>query len=191
MSFDDFEIRLDRPGWKPYGAKVKADGTFAWSGLPDILTVSASGTQGWRLRSAMWQGKDLLETGLDLNDSTGDVTGVVLTFTDRPAGVVTGVVKSEGGSIDPACTVVIFPTSSGPWPAFTPRIASDRPATNGKFEFRDLPAGDYYVVTVRDPGDDDWRTPEFLRPLISRATRVTLHEGEQLNLTLRSPVEAP
>jgi hypothetical protein len=190
-SFEDFEIRLDRPGWKPYGAKVKEDGTFVWSGLPALLTLSAGGPPGWRLRSATWQGKDLLETGLDLNDSTGDVTGVVLTYTDRPAATIAGVVKSEGGSIDPVCTVIIFPTSSGPWPAFSPRIASDRPATNGKFEFRYLPPGDYYLATVRDLGEGDWRTPEFLRPLIGRATRVTLREGEQLNVTLRSPVESP
>jgi hypothetical protein len=63
-------------------------------------------------------------------------------------------------------------------------VVSQRPATNGLYEFRDLPPGDYYVTTVRDLGEGEWRTPEFLRPHIAHATRVTLREGEQLNLAL-------
>jgi hypothetical protein len=190
---NDIEIRLDRPGWMPYGAKVAQDGTFSWTGLPEKLTLSASVSHapapGWVLRSAMWQGRDLLQTGLNLDDATGDVTGAVLTFTDRHSGIV-GVVRSEDGRPDAACTVIVFSTTAGPWPEYSPRIASDRPATNGKFEFRDLPAGAYYIVTVRDPGNDDWRAPEFLRPLIPRALRITLREGEQINLTLVSPVSS-
>ena len=118
--FEDVEIKLDRPGWMPYGTKVNGDGTFAWAGLPEVLSVSATARTGWRLRSAMWRGRDLLETGLDLNDATGDVTGVVLTFTDRSSGIA-GVIRSEQGQPDSACIIVVFPTTSGPWAASSTR----------------------------------------------------------------------
>jgi hypothetical protein len=195
-------INLDREGWKPYGVATRADGTFAWSGLPEVFTLSAGVADapapapspvegpGWRLRSAMWRGRDLLEAPLDLNDATGDVTGVVLTFTDRTARL-SGVVRGEDGTPDAACTVVVFPVTAGPWPAFSPRVGSVRPATDGRYQFRELPAGEYFITTVRDLPPGNWRTSEALAPLAAGATRVILREGDEKSLALKTPRRRP
>jgi hypothetical protein len=59
------------------------------------------------------------------------------------------------------------------------RIQATRPATDGRFSFRSLPAGDYRLVAVTDIETGQWFDPAFLRPLLGASIGITLAEGEQ------------
>jgi hypothetical protein len=60
-----------------------------------------------------------------------------------------------------------------------------RPASDGKFSAKNLPAGDYRLVAVSDVAPDQWYDAAFLRSLVAVATPVTLAEGERRDLALR------
>jgi hypothetical protein len=54
------------------------------------------------------------------------------------------------------------------------------------YEFTALPPGDYYIAAVGARGPEDWRDPRFLDRLVGAATKVTLNEGDEKTLALRT-----
>lgn len=171
------------------GAMVNHDnrstGTFTTPGYPAgtyFLRVGGSPT-GWMFKSAMFEGRDLSESPFDLMK---DMTGVVVTFTDRWSGIG-GVVRSAQGSGDDSATVLVFPTDAQGWTStgLNPRrLRSTRTNAKGDFGLSSLPAGDYYVVAVPEEQAADWRDPKFLEAAARAATQVTILEGEQKKLDL-------
>ena len=69
------------------------------------------------------------------------------------------------------------------------RLQSARPATDGRFIFHDLPAGDYLLAALTDADPASWRTVDFLSQLAPLALRVSVREGEAVvqNLAVREP----
>jgi hypothetical protein len=171
-------LQLDRDDFMPTPVEVRADGTFERSVLPGVYQFGAYVAPGWRLQSATKDGRDLLDTPLEFSLASGSLTGVELTSSDLHT-KVSGVVATTAGAPVTACYVVAFPADRALWSAPFRRLAARRPATNGRFTFEDLPAGDYFLAVVRDLDPGTWRTPETLAPLVARATRVTLRDGEQ------------
>jgi hypothetical protein len=64
-------------------------------------------------------------------------------------------------------------------------VQSTRPATDGQFAVRDLPAGDYYIAALTDVAPEDLGDATFLAGLVSSAVKVTLAEGEKKTQDLR------
>jgi carboxypeptidase family protein len=184
------EIFLDGPGvhGKQGPIFARADGSFegpAWPGLPTITTVLPdSADPGWYLASAMLNGRDLLDRPPELERATGDLTGVVLTFLDRPTRLA-GTVTDTAGIPATGCTVVVFPADRQLWSSLYRRLRSARPDTKGRFVFDNLPPGNYLMTTVPDLDPRSWRTPAFLETLISTSQRLSLGEGEQKTQDLR------
>ena len=60
---------------------------------------------------------------------------------------------------------------------------------DGSFTVRGLPAGDYFVAAVDwmqpSPGFGEWQDPEILDALSRRASRVTLTDGQRVQLALK------
>jgi hypothetical protein len=88
-------------------------------------------------------------------------------------------VKSSAGAAVTECFVVVFPADRELWNAFSRRLTTTRPATNGGFLFRDLPPGEYLINTVPALDSRAWRNREFLEPLVPASMHVTLREGDQ------------
>jgi hypothetical protein len=82
-------------------------------------------------------------------------------------------------------TVIAFTTNRSWWVPPFRRIRTTRPATDGHFEFQDLPPGEYYLAAVTDLAPDDVRDAEFLAQAVGTAIRVTIGEGEQKVQNLR------
>ena len=59
------------------------------------------------------------------------------------------------------------------------RILTARPATDGTFSFRDLPAGDYKLVAVEDAEPDSWYDPNVLKQMMAGSMSVKITEGER------------
>jgi hypothetical protein len=127
------------------------DGSFATANIsPAAYTLSASlpaeAGQGWWLRSALSKGRDLLDGPLAFQPGE-NVSDVVLTFSDQHS-ELSGVLQSIAGVASPEYFVVVFPEDRTSWRPNARRIRSTRPATDGKFSIRDLPAGDYLAEAI-------------------------------------------
>lgn len=177
---------------------VRADGTFEIVGLAPgryqvQVTVPAPAGQSWWFRSAMVGRRDVLDSTLDIMLGT-DVTDAVLTLTDRRTELA-GTLQSAAGLPAPEYFVIVLPadpalrtTGSG---VGLRRVKSTRPATDGKFSFTDLPAGDYLLVALADVEPNEWEKSEFLQEIASSGLKVTIGEGEKkiqdLRISSRSP----
>jgi hypothetical protein len=132
----------------------------------------------------MLGGQDLADTPVDID--SGDVTGVMLTFTDRPS-ELSGTVSASGSDAG-AATVIIFPADSSGWVGYgsqSRRLRNVRVDKNGTYMAPNLPAGDYLVAAVPDKQAGEWQNPKFLGELASSATRVRVGVGEKATQNLQ------
>jgi hypothetical protein len=181
-------LMLESADGRPIGAPTP-NPPVAWT--PDAFTLSglsggsyflkvSNSPAGWMFKSAMLDGRDISESPLDLQR---DVSGIVITFTDRWSGLG-GTVQGRGAD---GATVMMFPIDSQSWSNYgsTPRrLKSARVNAQGRFGMSSVPPGDYYVVAIADELSDDWRDPKMLDALARVATRVTIMEGEHKTVDL-------
>ena len=109
---------------------------------------------------------------------------VVLTLTDRHSSL-SGAFQDATGRATSDVTVVVFPTNPAWWGETSRRVRIQRPGTDGKYSFQDLPPGDYVLVAVTDMEPDAWRDPAVLRSLAVSGVQITIGEGEQKTQDLR------
>ena len=163
-------------------AAAVADGTFALGGIvPDTYEVTATAPSGWRLQSAMVNGRDALDHPLEIS---GDLSGAVLTFTDRES-ELSGRLLGDGERPAPGYFVAVFPADRGLWRPGARRIQLVRAGTDGRWIARGLPAGEYLIAALTDVGDEDLREAAFLESLVPAAVRVRLGEGAEVVQDLR------
>jgi hypothetical protein len=163
-----------------------ADATFQLRGvLPGTYQIGANlpGAKGRWLRSAMSAGRDLLDEPLEVTSGSGDIGGVVLTFTDRHT-QLSGTLQTTAGTPATEYFIVIFTADRSLWRAGQRRLRTTRPATDGVFSIRDLPPGDYFVAALTDL-DPAWQTAAFLEPLIAASVKITIGDGASVRQDLR------
>jgi len=156
-------------------ATTAADGHFTITGItPGRYRFAAyAGTpqSPWSIRSATVDGRDALDTPIELRQGTD--TGVV-TMTDRPAEL--------RGRIDAAATdytVLLFSDNRAHWATPSRRILTARVASDGFFQFKNVPPGDYYMVALDDLEPGEWLDPALLQRVTPGAIKVTIAEGEK------------
>jgi hypothetical protein len=170
----------------PITGRFDFSGQFNASGLPGgkyLIRVGAA-PQGWSLKSATYNGRDVLDTPLDLDT---DAVGVVFTFTDRIT-EITGTVRNATGIGNNDATVIVFPSDLQTWSSswLDPRrFRSTRVEATSAFKVSPLPAGDYWVVAIPDELSRDWQDPAFLDALSRVATPLALADGDKKTLDLR------
>ena len=164
-------------------AAGRADGTFEITGIvPGTYSLtSLLPDTGWRLRSVVLAGRDILDFPLEIG---GDVTGAVATFTDRQA-ELSGTLQSATNISASDYTVLVFPRDRAFWRQASRRVQTARPNTDGRFVFRDLPAGDYLLAALTDIEPSDLGDDAFLEALIAAAWPVRLSDGEKKTQDLR------
>jgi len=165
-------------------AQVRADGTFESAGLlPGGYLLLPVPPAGWRLRSAMLDGRDLLDYPFEIS-ADRDLGGVVVTYTDQRTELA-GTLQTPAGAPASDYFVVVFPADSNLWRRDSRRVQSVRPASDGHYSVRDLPAGEYLIAALSDFESTDLQDPAFLRALVSAAAKTTLVEGETKRQDLR------
>ena len=126
-------------------ARVEADGVFRTSSLaPGKYRLRVGPVGGWQPSAAMFEGRDLLDEAVDL--ATSDITGVVITFTDKRQGSVNGTVRTSEGAPDPAALVAIFPADPQLRTDFSGgarRMRLARTTRAGQYAIPGLPEGQY------------------------------------------------
>jgi hypothetical protein len=177
---DDSFISGSRP------AQVDPDGSFHTLGMPGgkyFLRV-ISPVPAWTFRSATYENRDIADVPIDV--SSGDITGIVVSFTDRPADL-SGSVRGENGA-DADASVLLFPSEPALWTGGTNtrRMRLTRATPTGSYSFKGLPPGSYYVIAVPDEHTADWTEPRTLEALARDATAVDLAEGSIKTQDLRT-----
>ena len=169
-------------------AAVRPDGTFLATDLvPDNYRVTIAGGaldgSGWWLRSAMWQGRDLLDHPLRI--APGEhVTGVTLVLSDRRT-QLSGTITTPAGAAVSDLFVLAYPADATLRGPRSRRIKAVRPDSAGRFAIDNLPAGEYLICALTDIDDGQWNEPGFLDPLVAASVNITLQEGEKKVQDLR------
>jgi hypothetical protein len=170
----------------PAAALVDNDGRFTIASVtPGRYRVSAGAPGGWYVGSVAIDGQEALDYPIEVKPNQS-VSNAVITFTDKQT-ELTGTVVNDRSQPVVDYSLIIYPADKRFVTAFTRRIQTTRPATDGRFSFRNLPAGEYRLVPVLDPEPGSWLDPAFLDQLDSSATRISLSEGEKKDQTLRVP----
>jgi hypothetical protein len=165
-------------------ARVDEQGRFTATGLiPGRYRVTASGAGSWIMSSVNAQGREALDFPLEVRPGE-DVGSVVITFSDRST-TLSGALQDATGQPTAGYTVVVFADDNRYWTPLSRRVQAARPATDGRFSFRNLPSGEYRLAAVVDPEPGQWFDPEFLRQLVVASTTVRLAEGESKSQDLR------
>jgi len=159
--------------------RVDANGRFTITNvMPGRYRISASGAgQGWFVESAVVSDQDTLDFPIEIRPHQ-KVTDATITFTDKQA-EFTGTIVNQRNEPVTAYTAILFPADSRYWTPQSRRIMTSRPATDGRFTFRGLPAGEYRLATVFDPEPGSWYDPAFLQQLQGASTAVTVNAGEK------------
>ena len=180
--------RLPDDGIAFQAGHPEEDGSFRTYGVPPgkyVLRVNPPA--GWFLRGAFAAGVDISDTPVDL--TTRELTGIVIAFTDRPAGVA-GIVR-DGMNVDPAAVVVAFPTDSSLWlsrGAYARRMRTARVDRDGRYTINGLAAGEYHLVAVHEEEIGDWQDPRVLERFARAARRIHMTDGERRSEDLTTAV---
>jgi protocatechuate 3,4-dioxygenase beta subunit len=170
--------RPSDPAWED-------DWTFSMEGLNArrVLRLDYANSHGWYLKAVMLDGKDVTDTPLDF-DAGREVEGLEVILTRKRSGV-SGDVQDNRGRVVRDFTVVLFPDDDRQWTPDSRFIASGRADQQGRFRIGGMPDGAYLIAAVDFLESGEERDPELLRQLRSRATRLTLGEGETRTISLR------
>jgi hypothetical protein len=167
---------------------VSADGQFSVAGvLPDAyrfsvsLPASAAGAPPWFVKSASIGGRDAYDTFVDIAD---DIATASIVLTDRVS-EVSGAITDGVGRPAPEYVIIVFPSNPSLWTWQSRRIQQARPSHDGKFAFRNLPAGDYLLGAVTDVEQNEWFEPKFLTELVGASVKLTLADGEKKTQDIR------
>ncbi len=166
---------------------VTADGQFTVRGVVPgrYRVVPSSGVPaGFLIESAMFVGRDVLDFPLEVKPGE-DVAGGVVTFATRQA-ELTGTMTDPAGKPAPGYTLILFAADGRFWTPQSRRIQSARPASDGRYAFRSMPAGDYRLIAVEDVEPGQWFDPAFLKELVGASLAVSVAPGEKRTQDIRA-----
>jgi hypothetical protein len=133
----------------------------------------------------MVNGRDASIYPVDLESN--DLSGVMITFTDRPS-EVSGQVSTDSGAPE-ALSVLVFPADQAAWTgpgAGSPRkFLSARADKDGKYRIANVPSGEYLAVAVPDKLIADWQRPKFLESLMPSASRFRVQDADKVVQNLK------
>lgn len=177
-------------------AKVATDGTFVVDGMtpgkyrasvaapmtaPAAPTVSAIGP--WTLKSAMANGRDIADVPLEIRPNE-DVSGLVVTFTDRPTELAGSVIDAANRPVT-GFPILVFSTDRTYWTIGSRRIQQAQPASDGRYLVSGLPPGEYFVCAVTSFTPNQLYDPAFLESMVPGAFKITLGDGEKKRQDLK------
>ena len=139
------------------------------------LTVQMGPESPWWLKSVAVNGRSLLSGALVLESGQRQMNAVLTLSRDR--GELSGFLTGRNNLPQTEYWAAVIPTDESVWQPDSPQIVRTRPATNGRFLFERLPAGEYALAVFGDLGSGEWRTPAILKSLVTGGIKVTVAPG--------------
>jgi len=169
----------------PPAVRVSTDGQFTTPQYaPGQYIVTASSTSGpWVLKSIVVGNRDVSQMPLPLE--SGDVSGVIVTYTDRQTQLSGAIQGSSRPQLE--TLVVVFPASYQQWidNGLSSRLGrSVRPGKTGTYTINNLPAGDYLIAALPDVLTNEWQDSAMLAGIARVASRVSIADGEKKTIDL-------
>jgi hypothetical protein len=142
---------------------------------------------GWTVKSIYWNSRNFTDAPFDGAEAE-IFDNVEVVVTNGGAAVLGAVVDDRGLPVHNA-TVLLFPTSDRLWEDFglwPSRIRATSPTNTGEYDFKGVPAGEYYAVAIE--GQTPVFGPELFRLAQQHATRISLSwsQVKTVNLTMSS-----
>jgi hypothetical protein len=114
-----------------------------------------------------------------------DISGLDVELTNRIPDV-SGIVTDSRGEGVQDYFAIAFPQDRDRWKAPGPgRNAMARPNAEGRFSFKTLRPGDYYIAAVEHIQTGEWMDPEYLESIRLRATPISISEGDTRTVDLK------
>jgi protocatechuate 3,4-dioxygenase beta subunit len=159
---------------------VDGSGHFTVTGARGRSALRLGGLpRGWVVKTIEGGGRDYSEAPIEVRG--GQKLDVRIVITNRFPEVTGRITDDRGNPAEGA--VLLFPSDEAKWfDSAVLRMA--RPDQSGIFRMQTVRPGDYLAVALESVESWQASDPEFLEELRSRATRVTIREGqaEMLNL---------
>ena len=136
---------------------------------------------GWWMKSAVINGREVLDTELEIQESSQDS---VVVFSDR-ASSLSGTVTGKDGAPATDTYVVVFSNEPRHWFFQSRRVAGVRLPLEGRYVIHNLPAGDYRVAVEDDLLPNEWFDSEVLQRLHAGSVPVSVGHDEVKTFDLR------
>jgi len=144
--------------------------------IPDSL-------QGVYVKSARLGGVDVLNTGFRFAGEPDRVLEIVLA---KNAGSLVGRVEDERKQPAAGVFVTLIPNIQTARLYRTDMYKTTSTDSEGQFEVKGLPPGDYKIFALEGFEKDAWLDPDFFKPYEDRGTAITVGEGKVF--TLEAPL---
>ena len=162
---------------------VAEDMTFELKATPGRYRISLGpGAAGWSVRSVHMNGANVTDSGFEIK-AFEDVSGLEVELTNKLS-TISGVATNARGEVSKDYTAVVFAQDPERWKIGRYQTSS-RPDQDGKFKFTGLPEGEYYIVAVDRVETGEAADPEFLEKVRTKASLLTVHEGDTKTVDLR------
>ncbi len=164
--------------------------TFKTAGQPPgryAVTLTPANLTGWFVRSIVVNGQDVTYSPLELGNR--DLTGMVITYTDKSASI--GGQVQMGETRGSGATVVLFPRAWREWIAggMHPSLSrSLRTIETGAFALNGLPPNEYLIAAVPNEDAPNLQDPTVFEALERIALPVRVMEGESQRVSPRLQV---
>ena len=183
LSFGLLPLR-EGPALGVPSVRSNADGVFVFEGVPPgRYRLTPAGSTAFNMKTAISRGVDVLDVMLDVRAGE-DVIDLVVTLSARPT-ELTGRLETAAGAAAPDYYIVAFAADRQYWTPESRRILQTRPATDGRYSMKGLPAGEYLIAALTDVEPGEWFDSAFLAGLAQGALRVTVRDGATTTQDLR------
>ncbi|MEO7890626.1 MAG: hypothetical protein ABIW19_11540 [Vicinamibacterales bacterium] len=106
------------------------------------------------------------------------VSDLTLSFTDRPS-EFEWTHPGRGWTSAPEYFIILFAAEKGFWTPQSRRVQSKRPASDGRFSFPNMVAGNYYLAAVTDVEPREWYDPALLAQLAPGSIKLMIGDGDK------------
>jgi len=161
-------------------ATVDPDSSFRITGvIPGTvrLVVPSPATSAWVPKSAMFHSRDLIDEPFEIRAGE-DGSGLVVTFTDRPA-VLSGKLLDATGRPAPQFYVLVYSTNRAHWTWNSRRTRPVRAGIDGSYRISGLPPGEYFLCALTELDATQQYEPTYLEQFVPASIKISIGEGEQ------------
>ena len=165
-------------------APVRDDMTFELKSSPGVYRLSLGpSSMGWAIRSVRLNATDVTDAGFEIKGNSE--IGVLEVELTNKLTTISGLVTNARGETLKDYSTLVFAQDSARWTGNTRYQGLGRPDQDGRFKISGLPPGDYYIIALDRLDTGESGDPEFLERIRTKASRLSLEEGETKTLDLR------
>ena len=162
---------------------VAEDGSFELKGVRGQVLFRVGAGQAWTVKSVSHEGVDITDTATDMTGADG-LQGLTIVLTDKLTTVSGQVLDARGRALK-EYLVVVQPVEPKSPVALTRYLRTIGPDSDGRYQARGLPPGEYYATAIDGLEQGRHFVPDVQARLRDTARRFTVREGETVSLDLR------